>query len=280
MAHVLVIEDNPGSLALMSYLLGAFGHRVTTATDGVAGLEAVGRETPDLVVCDIHLPGVDGYEVARRLKADPVLGRVPLVAVSALAMVGDRERGLAAGFDGYISKPIEPGKFVAQVEAFLPAGRRGVPPPAAAHSPAAETGGAPRVRRATLLVVDDSPVNRELLRGTLEPSGYEVWVTTSVAEALERLSRALPDLVLSDLHMPDEDGIGLLRRVKADPRLAALPFVMISSSLWGDEDRELALALGATRFMTRPIEPRELLDELAACLSGPTEDDDADRTDR
>ena len=119
MARVLLIEDNPDNLELMTYLLEAFGHTTLAARDGRAGIEAVVRERPDLVVCDIQLPLADGYVVARELKADPVLSTIPLVAVTALAMVGDRDRVLAAGFDGYVSKPIDPRRFVAELEAYL-----------------------------------------------------------------------------------------------------------------------------------------------------------------
>ncbi len=115
---ILIIEDNPANLELMTYLLRAFGHNVVSARDGAEGIELARREILDVIICDVHLPKVDGYEVARRLKEHPVLGRIPLVAVTALAMVGDRDKVLAAGFDGYIDKPIDPQMFVKQVEAF------------------------------------------------------------------------------------------------------------------------------------------------------------------
>lgn len=119
LARILVIEDNAPNLELMTYLITAFGHMPLTATNGVTGLEVARREQPDLIVCDIQLPGMDGYEVARHAKNDPQLETVPLVAVTAYAMVGDREKVLAAGFDGYIAKPIAPSGFVRQLETFL-----------------------------------------------------------------------------------------------------------------------------------------------------------------
>jgi len=115
----LVIEDNPQNLELMSYLLRAFGHTVLTAGNGIEGIEIARREMFDVIVCDIHLPGVDGYEVAKHLKKHPMLRQIPLVAVTAMAMVGDRDKVLAAGFDGYIDKPIIPEEFVKQIEAFM-----------------------------------------------------------------------------------------------------------------------------------------------------------------
>ncbi|NTW01710.1 MAG: response regulator [Oscillochloris sp.] len=118
MAHVLIIEDNAANLELMTYLLDAFGHSVCAARDGAEGLIAVRSNPPDVIICDVQIPKVDGFEVARRLKSDSNLRHIPLIAVTALAMVGDRDRILASGFDGYIAKPIEPEQFVRQVEAF------------------------------------------------------------------------------------------------------------------------------------------------------------------
>lgn len=120
-SRILIIEDNPVNLELMTYLLTAFGHTVMTAGNGEDGLEAAARENPDIIICDIHLPKMDGYEVARRLRQSktPTLQAMPLVAVTALAMVGDREKGIAAGFDSYIAKPIVPGTFVREVERVM-----------------------------------------------------------------------------------------------------------------------------------------------------------------
>jgi CheY-like chemotaxis protein len=118
--RVLLIDDNRPSLELMRYLLNAFGYTPLEARDGVDGLEAIRRERPDLVLCDIDLPSLDGYALAGRAKADPAIRHIPLVAVTALAMVGDRERALRAGFDGYLPKPIEPETFVSDIERFLP----------------------------------------------------------------------------------------------------------------------------------------------------------------
>jgi two-component system cell cycle response regulator len=117
--RILVIEDNPANLELMTYLLRAAGHSVLTALDGEAGVEVAQRERTDLVLCDISLPKRDGFEVAGVLKGAPASAAVPLIAVTASAMVGDRDKVLAAGFDGYISKPITPETFVGEVEQYI-----------------------------------------------------------------------------------------------------------------------------------------------------------------
>ncbi|MGI5837575.1 MAG: response regulator [Chloroflexota bacterium] len=118
-ARILIIEDDPASLHLMVYLLKAFGYVPLSAQNGEDGLEATRREQPDLILCDIHLPKIDGYAIARAVKQHADLRSIPLVAVTAYAMVGDRDRTLAAGFDGYITKPIIPESFIRDVEAYL-----------------------------------------------------------------------------------------------------------------------------------------------------------------
>lgn len=117
--RILVIEDNATNLELMTYLLRAFGHVTIVARDGEEGVETARAANPDLILCDIALPVLDGYQVARLLKSEESLRGVPLIAVTASAMVGDRDKVIASGFDGYISKPITPETFVADVERYL-----------------------------------------------------------------------------------------------------------------------------------------------------------------
>jgi two-component system cell cycle response regulator len=118
-ARILVVDDNPANLDLMLYLLRAFGHEAEGAADGLAGFAAARGGGFTLVLTDILMPGIDGYELVRRLKNDARLASTPVVAVTALAMRGDRERITAAGFDGYIAKPIEPQAFVSQIQGYL-----------------------------------------------------------------------------------------------------------------------------------------------------------------
>jgi two-component system cell cycle response regulator len=265
-ARILIIEDNPDNLELMSYLLGAYGHSVATAEDGESGIEAARSARPDLVACDIHLPGVDGYGVAKALKSDPELAGMPVVALTALAMVGDRKKILASGFDGYITKPIDPERVVSELDSFLPKSLRGSAPNSGYFETGAAASTPSHAHHSVILVVDDSATNRELIQQTLTPSGYDVRLAESVPQAMRLLGDLTPDLILSDLHMPGEDGFNFIRRIKDEPRLAALPFVFISSSVWGDRDRETALALGISRFLLRPIEPHQLIEEIARCL--------------
>ncbi len=263
-SRVLIVEDNLDNLKLMSYLLRAFGYQVLTAGDGVEALEVARREALDLIVCDIHLPRLDGYGVARQLKGQPSMARVPLVAVTALAMVGDRDKVLAAGFDGYISKPIVPRSFVGQVEAFLGQQPSRPPPPAA---PAEVKAAEPPARRGRVLVVDNTAVNIELARKILEPFGYEVLGAATIREALAKTRQTTPDIILSDLHLSRESGFDLIRAVKGDPALRAIPYIFLSSTVFQEGDQRQGLALGADKFLIRPIVPQKLLAEIEDCLT-------------
>jgi CheY-like chemotaxis protein len=122
-ASILVIEDNEDNIRLADYVLRAFGYEPLLAMDGAEGLRIALECKPDLILLDIRMPHMDGYEVAARVKQADLRG-TKVVAVTASAMVGDRERIAAAGFDGYIQKPIDPETFIADVERFLPAGPR------------------------------------------------------------------------------------------------------------------------------------------------------------
>jgi len=117
---ILLIEDNAQNRYLVTYLMEQAGHEVVPAVSGPIGIELAGQVRPDLVLLDIQLPVMDGYAVARALKGNPATGAIPIVAVTSYAMVGDREKALAAGCDGYMEKPINPETFVADVERFLP----------------------------------------------------------------------------------------------------------------------------------------------------------------
>src|SRR5438132_4844774 len=103
----------------MTYLLKSFAHLPVVARDGEEALEIVRREPFDLILCDLQLPKLDGYAFARQVRSDPALSKIPLVAVTAFAMVGDRDKVLAAGFDDYLSKPIVPRTFVPKGKPFL-----------------------------------------------------------------------------------------------------------------------------------------------------------------
>jgi two-component system cell cycle response regulator DivK len=117
---ILVIEDNEKNMYLVTFILEKSGYRVVQARDGQVGIALARQIKPDIILLDIQLPVMDGYTVASELTKDGEAEHVPIVAVTSYAMLGDRERALAAGCVGYIEKPINPATFVAEIEQYLP----------------------------------------------------------------------------------------------------------------------------------------------------------------
>ena len=119
MAKILVVEDNPANMTLAVFLLQSVGHTVLSATDAEAGLALARDEQPKLILMDIQLPGMDGLEATSLLKRDDATCRIPVIALTALAMKGDEERIRAAGCDGYIAKPMRYKEFLATIASQL-----------------------------------------------------------------------------------------------------------------------------------------------------------------
>lgn len=125
---ILVIEDNEKNLYLVTFILQKCDYRVIQARDGKSGIALAREAKPDLILLDIQLPVMDGYAVAQEMRKDNELRSIPIVAVTSYAMLGDRERVLAAGCVGYIEKPINPATFVTEIEKYLPDGKKGNTP--------------------------------------------------------------------------------------------------------------------------------------------------------
>jgi len=263
-AYILVVEDNPTNLYLMEYLLGAYGHVVKTASDAADGLTAIDGERFDLILADVLMPKMDGFEFVKRAKGAYPDGP-PIIAVTALAMVGNRETIIESGFDGYIAKPISPETFVGEVDHFLPEGKR-----SRAAVSRSETAGVPErpaSKGRTILAVDDVPTNTQVLRATLEPFGYAVVEARSMEQAIQAAAVTRPDLVVTDVHMPSGSGFDLIRAFKADPNLRDIAFIFVSSTYWHELDRARGIALGAKKFLVRPIDPHALVAEINDTLA-------------
>lgn len=262
MARILIIEDNPANVELMSFLLGAYGHTPLSAADGPRGVAAARSERPDLIACDVNLPGMDGFAVLAILKGEPLLAGVPILAVTALAMAGDREKVLAAGFDGYISKPIEPESFVAELEAFLAAapaaGAVPAPMPAAQPIPALVPASNPAAR--TLLLVDDDRFMLGVLNDMLVGQPYRVLSACSGEEALDVLDHEAVEVILCDQAMPGMRGTEVLAR--AAERFPKTVRLMLS----GQPDLseiEAAIASGvADDHYVKPLGARSLRERI------------------
>lgn len=120
-ARILLVEDNKANRYLATFLLEGAGFVVLQAPDGLSAVAMTESERPDLVLMDLQMPEMDGYEAAKKIRQLPGGANVPIVAVTSYAMSSDRQKALDAGFTGYIEKPISTGTFISQIERFLPA---------------------------------------------------------------------------------------------------------------------------------------------------------------
>ncbi|WP_374673676.1 response regulator [Ideonella sp.] len=267
--RVLVVDDNAINLQLVSYLLQSAGCEVCAVDNGeqaLAALEAPG-DPFDVVLCDIQMPVMDGYEFARRVKSDARRRELPMVALTALAMVGDRERVMQSGFDAYLSKPIEPATFIETLRAVVPGlfapsvdAAAAAPPPAPGSTP-------PRTTGQTILVVDDTVSNLELKQGMLQPLGFRVLTASTPDQALALARHERPDLIISDIGLGEGTGFDVIARVKAEPHLRDVPFVFLTATHWDEESQTRALAMGADRYLTRPIDTPVLIEEIRRLLA-------------
>jgi CheY-like chemotaxis protein len=215
---VLVIEDDPSAARLLREYLETDGYAVRVAPDGLAGLAAARAALPTAILLDVLLPGLDGWEVLRRIKADETLREVPVIIVT---VVDEREVGLALGAVDYLLKPVDR-------EVLLSLLARYGPVPSEAHRP---------IR---VLAIDDEPDALDLVAAALEPAGHQVTRAGSGERALE-LAREQPfDLVICDLMMPELDGFGVVAALKADARTKGLPILILTAhSLSADDKRRL-----------------------------------------
>jgi two-component system cell cycle response regulator DivK len=118
--RVLLIEDHEDNRRIVRDLLNASGYEMLEAITGEDGIVAAERERPDLILMDIQLPGIDGYEVTRRIRANPALNKTPIIAVTSYALSGDDQKAFAAGCDGYVTKPFSPRMLLAKIREYLP----------------------------------------------------------------------------------------------------------------------------------------------------------------
>lgn len=262
--RILLIEDDVASMELMFHLLTAYGYSPQRARSGEQGLTMAAREPPQLIISGIRMPLMDGYEVARRIKANPALSAIPMIALVSSSTPEERARVLGAGFDGYLCKPFSPEALARHVQTFLRAEfRKGIDAAVGAMIEAP----ASALKGRKILVVDDTPANLLLSARLLRRAGYVVATANGMAEGLQNARDDPPDLIVSDVVMGDASGFQFIMAVKADPRLQSIPFVFNTASLTDQTARRKGLALGAIKFLCRPMAVDQMLREIEECLA-------------
>jgi two-component system cell cycle response regulator len=286
--RIVVIEDNLDIANLLQSLLHSAGHHVVSINESKGAVELVRREEPDLVLCDIAMPEVDGYGVLKALQADPETARYPVVFLTAHREFSERVRAFKMGVVDYVTKPFTRETLLRKVDRILrglerrgdaepqEAGPGGVPRAATAAGAGAVAddprdpeqlpesagnlppfGALPEMLR-TVLIADDNTVFRSFVQNLLSQHGFTVHTASDGETALALALDKRPWLILSDVSMPVVDGFELCRRVRATTLIRHTPFVFLSG--WDDyRDRQRALQIGADEFLSKQTPVRELL---------------------
>jgi CheY-like chemotaxis protein len=264
-ARIMVVEDTPHTLRLMTYLLEGHGHVVTPVSYGEDAISTVSaRRPPDLIVLDLQLVGgIDGFQTLSQIRAIERLDEMPIIAVTAFAMAGDREQALAAGFTAYITKPINPYTFAPDIDGFLPLPLRGAPVSTAHESVEPETAApSAQVDVGRILILDDQPTNIDLLRTILQSRGYLVLGAATLDEALVAAREFHPDMVLADLHNSRASSVELHHHFRDDPDLADTPVVFLATAALLDD------LPAHSKIICGPIEPARLLEQVGMIVAG------------
>jgi two-component system sensor histidine kinase/response regulator len=262
--YILIVDDSQNTRHSLVAMLDGSGYEAKAVSSGEEALSALARASQsgrpiDLVLMDWRLPGINGIEASRRIKANPTFSRIPeILMVSAF----EREEVLAGHsdviFDGFLSKPVSRKNLIDAIDAAL--GSDAAPAePVAASNPAATA--APELVERRVLLVEDNEVNRFLATELLSDLGIQVSIAVNGRDCVDRVHAEAFDLVLMDIQMPVMDGLAATKLLRAESRFQSLPIIAMTAHAMSG-DRERSLELGMNDHLTKPINPLVLMETL------------------
>lgn len=264
-ARVLVVDDILPNVKLLEAKLSSEYYDVLTATNGVDALEKVASQSPDIVLLDVMMPGMDGFEVCRRIKENPATAHVPVVMVTALTDSSDRIKGLEAGADDFLSKPLNDTALMSRVRSLVRLKmtvdewrvRENTATQLGVVDKAANAMNEP-VEQARVLVIEDQSYESKKFIDALKIDNDIVIVAESGIEAMAKVNEGDYDLLAVSLNLRNEDGLRLCSHLRSSEKTRSIPILMIAN----EEDMPRiahGLEIGAHDYILRPVDRNELL---------------------
>lgn len=263
-ARILVVDDVLANVKVLCAKLTAEYFEVLTARDGPSAIKIAEAEAPDLILLDVMMPGMDGFEVAERLKANQNTLHIPIVMLTALSETSDRIRGLEAGADDFLSKPVNTVALLARVRSLIRL-KMMTDELRIRHAATGQLdvfdetilGGQEETANARILVVDDSDATASKVVDYLTTAGHKVDHVSKGADALTLSRDNEFDIILVSLYLADEDGLRLCSQLRSQDETRQVPILLI---LEGEELSQLAkgLDLGVTDYLVKPVDRNEL----------------------
>ncbi len=263
-ARVLVVDDILPNVKLLEVKLTNEYFEVITAMSGLECIQKAQEKKPDIILLDVMMPGIDGFETCQRLKADPDTAHIPVIMVTALTDATDRVRGLEAGADDFISKPVNDVALFARVRSLVRL-KMMVDEWRARESTANEFGLANKAsflsepaERANVLIIEDKAFDSEKFVETLKRDEDSVMAVRSGEQAVALAMQNNYDIIVLSLNLAAEDGLRLCSYLRSNERTRAIPILMVGED--GDMKRiAQGLEMGAFDYMLRPVDRNELL---------------------
>lgn len=249
--YILIVEDSPTQARQLESSLRQLGYNISTASTGKEALAILKRQKPIIIISDILMPEMDGYQLCKQIKSDSSLKDIPVVLLTQLSDPVEVINGLVCGADDFIVKPYSEKLLLTRIQSII-----------ALKLKHGEAG-----KQIKILVVEDSPTQAESLKYMLEEHGYAAVTARNGKQALEMAKKIIPSIIISDIVMPGMDGYELTQELKRDKELKDIPIILVTAFTDSKKSVSQAVVVAADGYFTKPYDDSYLLSKIESLIS-------------